>query len=46
MNGCNSRLPLVHQQWHTAKFRIDDPQFVNDRGFNFVLESNGNEYNK
>ena len=33
-------------QWHTATWRIEDPQFVNYWGFNFILESDGNVYNK
>ena len=35
-----------NKQWHTARWRIDDPQFVNYWGFNFLLESDGNQYNK
>lgn len=35
-----------NKEWHTAKWKIDDPQFVNYWGFNFLLESDGNEYNK
>lgn len=35
-----------NQEWHTARFRIDDPQFVNYWGYNFLLQSDGNEYNK
>ncbi|MFH5802975.1 beta-galactosidase [Alienimonas sp. DA493] len=33
-------------QWHTKTWRIDDPQFVNYWGFNFILESDGDVYNK
>ncbi|QDT16449.1 GH39 family glycosyl hydrolase [Alienimonas californiensis] len=35
-----------NQQWHTKTWRIDDPQFVNYWGFNFILESDGDVYNK
>ncbi len=35
-----------NQQWHTVKWKIDDPQFVNYWGYNFALESDGNTYNK
>jgi hypothetical protein len=35
-----------NKQWHTKKWRIEDPQFVNYWGFNFNLESDGNKYNK
>ncbi len=35
-----------NQQWHTMRRRIDDPQFVNYWGFNFLLESDGDQYNK
>ncbi len=31
--------------WHTTVWRIDDPQFVNYWGFNFLLESDGARYN-
>ena len=34
-----------NRQWHTARFRIDDPRFVNNWGYNFALESDGNQYN-
>ena len=33
-------------KWHTKTFRIDDPCFVNYWGFNFLLESDGNVFNK
>lgn len=35
-----------NKQWHTVKWTIDDPQFVNYWGYNFILESDGNQYNK
>jgi hypothetical protein len=35
-----------NKQWHTVKWRIEDPQFVNYWGYNFNLESDGNQYNK
>ena len=35
-----------NKEWHTKTWRIDDPQFVNYWGFNFILESDGNVYNK
>lgn len=35
-----------NKQWHTVKWRIDDPQFVAYWGYNFVLESDGDKYNK
>jgi hypothetical protein len=34
-----------NKEWHTARWRIDDPEFVNYWGYNFVLESDGNQYN-
>jgi hypothetical protein len=35
-----------NRQWHTVRWRIDDPRFVNYWGFNFNLESDGDKYNK
>lgn len=35
-----------NKQWHTVKWRIEDPQFVNYWGYNFNLESDGDKYNK
>jgi hypothetical protein len=35
-----------NKQWHTKTWRIDDPQFVGMWGYNFALESDGNQYNK
>ncbi len=35
-----------NKEWHTVKWQIDNPQFVNYWGYNFVLESDGNTYNK
>jgi hypothetical protein len=34
------------REWHTVRFRLDDPQFVNYWGYNFALESDGNTYNR
>lgn len=34
-----------NQEWHTVRRRIDDAQFVNYWGYNFALESDGNEFN-
>ena len=35
-----------NKSWHTVRFRIDDPRFVNYWGYNFALESDGNTYNR
>ena len=35
-----------NKQWHTVRWQIDDAQFVNYWGYNFALESDGNQYNK
>jgi hypothetical protein len=35
-----------NKQWHTQRWRIEDPQFVNYWGYNFSLVSDGNVYNK
>ena len=35
-----------NKEWHTARWKINDAQFVNMWGFNFSLESDGNKYNK
>lgn len=35
-----------NKQWHTVRWKIDDAQFVNYWGYNFALESDGNQYNK
>jgi polysaccharide biosynthesis protein PslG len=35
-----------NKEWHTARFRIEDPQFVCYWGYNFALESDGNVYNR
>jgi hypothetical protein len=35
-----------NQQWHTVSWKIADPQFVCMWGYNFALESDGNQYNK
>ncbi len=33
-------------KWHTVSWKIDDPQFVNYWGFNFSLNSDGDQFNK
>ncbi len=35
-----------NKKWHTVRWRIDDPKFVNYWGYNFQLNSDGNEHNK
>lgn len=35
-----------NKEWHTVRWQIDDAQFVNYWGYNFALESDGNQYNK
>ena len=35
-----------NKRWHSVRWRIDDPQFVNYWGYNFALVSDGNQYNK
>jgi polysaccharide biosynthesis protein PslG len=35
-----------NKQWHTMKWKITDDQFVSMYGFNFSLDSDGNQYNK
>ena len=35
-----------NKQWHTVRWQIDDAQFVNYWGYNFALESDGNQFNK
>lgn len=35
-----------NKQWHTVKWKIEDPQFVNYWGYNFSLVSDGNKFNK
>lgn len=35
-----------NKEWHTVRWKIDDAQFVNYWGYNFALESDGNQYNK
>ena len=35
-----------NKQWHTVHWHIDDAQFVNYWGYNFALESDGNQFNK
>ncbi len=33
-------------RWHTMKWRLDDAQFVGMWGYNFSLDSDGDQYNK
>lgn len=35
-----------NKEWHTVRWQIDDPQFVSYWGYNFALESDGNQFNK
>ncbi|HEY3899344.1 MAG TPA: beta-galactosidase [Chthoniobacter sp.] len=35
-----------NKEWHTVTWKIDDAQFVNFWGYNFALESDGNQYNR
>jgi hypothetical protein len=35
-----------NKEWHTVKWKIDDAEFVGMWGYNFSLDSDGNEYNK
>jgi hypothetical protein len=35
-----------NKEWHTVKWKIEDPQFVNYWGYNFNLESDGDKYNR
>jgi hypothetical protein len=35
-----------NKQWHTIKWKITDSQFVGMWGYNFLLNSDGNIYNK
>ena len=35
-----------NKEWHTKTWRIDDAQFTGKWGFNFSLDSDGNQYNK
>lgn len=34
-----------NKEWHTMKWKVTDAQFVNMWGFNFSLDSDGNQYN-
>ena len=46
---CTHRLRFTvrdNKDWHTATFRLEDPQFVNYWGYNFALESDGNTFNR
>jgi hypothetical protein len=35
-----------NKSWHTARWKINDTQFVNYWGYNFALESDGSTYNR
>jgi hypothetical protein len=35
-----------NKEWHTVKWKITDAEFVSMWGFNFSLDSDGNQYNK
>ena len=35
-----------NKEWHTITWKITDAQFVNMWTYNFLLESDGNQYNK
>ncbi|WP_395749019.1 hypothetical protein [Prosthecobacter sp.] len=35
-----------NKEWHTVRWKIKDPQFVNYWGYNFSLVSDGNVFNK
>ena len=35
-----------NKQWHTVTWKITDAQFVSMWGYNFTLESDGNQFNK
>jgi aryl-phospho-beta-D-glucosidase BglC (GH1 family) len=35
-----------NKEWHTARFRLDVPQFVNGQGYTFALASDGNTSNR
>jgi hypothetical protein len=35
-----------NKEWHTVKWKITDAEFVSKYGFNFSLDSDGNQYNK
>jgi len=35
-----------NKEWHTVSWKINDAQFVSFWGFNFSLDSDGNQYNK
>jgi hypothetical protein len=35
-----------NKQWYTVKYTVTDAQFVGMYGFNFSLDSDGNQYNK
>ncbi len=35
-----------NKEWHTVRWQVKDPQFVNYWGYNFSLVSDGEKYNK
>ncbi|MEA3208822.1 MAG: hypothetical protein QOE70_1879 [Chthoniobacter sp.] len=35
-----------NKEWHTVRWQIDDPQFVNYWGYNFSLVSDGDKFSK
>jgi hypothetical protein len=35
-----------NKEWHTVKWRIEDPEFVSYWGYNFSLVSDGDKFNK
>jgi hypothetical protein len=35
-----------NQRWHVARWRIEDPRFVNYWGYNFALESDGPKFSR
>jgi len=35
-----------NKEWHTMSWKISDAQFVSSWGYNFSLDSDGNQYNK
>ncbi len=35
-----------NKEWHTVRWQVKDPQFVNYWGYNFALVSDGEKYNK
>ncbi len=35
-----------NKEWHSVRWKIDDAQFVNYWGYNFVIEPDGSQFNK